>query len=531
MGFECENMSDAIVLVSAAVHALQHERGCTVVVSHSGGCLFAERLQRQRHVVDDELNLLESAIDNHELPNVDKAETRRAMRSVRAHLKAHRSLSLQAGDADAVIERFTQQIVAPLIALTVSLSSFTEAPAGQVLAFQHFVQWKERMALERGHGVKSFFAQSAPADHTTVWRVLIRKQKEFENAFMAMADEQQLRHVQEGPSEAKPVVELTHALVESAVGAAALVPLTAEGWFDLLSRRIDEMQQIGLRLIAHMRESAGASRAIPEAALSAKLELYRDVLEELPLLRNVCAATKERLLLHARVVSYPVAHSVLAIGQRPEYMQIVLSGWVKICSTNEKGDVATLQMIGKGDSVIDAPVYQNNASSVHAEVEQKSELLLIPACTVRECLEKDSLFKTNALQRLAVRSQRQLQHIERARLKSAQERVGWFLLSLRAEVGDANFLESQRITLPYNKATIASYLDMTPETFSRILKSFRQDGVSVSRNMVTVDRPRSLCVYCDHEMASQCSHFKTDCHIVGNDDSEYVVEFRNVRVG
>lgn len=524
-------MSDAIVLVSAAVHALQRERGCSVVVSQSGGLLFTKRLQRQCHFVDDELQELQRAIDNNELPEVDKSETRRAMKSVWTHIKEHRSQNLLTADTNAVIERFTQQIIAPLIALNVSLSSFTEAPSGQVLAFQHFVQWKERMALERGHGVKSFFNNPVLEDHTAVLRVLIRKQKEFENAFMAMADKRQLHHVQETPSEVGSVIELTHALVESAAGVSALAPLTAEGWFELLSKRVDEMHQIELRLIAHMRESMGSIRPVPKTVLPARLEQYREVLRELPLLRNVTVATKERLLSQARVTTYPVAHQVLAIGQRPEYLQVVLSGWVKICSTNEKGDVATLQMIGEGDSVIDAPVYQNNESSVQAEVEQKSDLLLIPASTVRECLEKDSLFKTNALQRLAVRSQRQLQHIERARLKSAQERVGWFLLSLRSEMDGASFDQPQRITLPYNKATIASYLDMTPETFSRILKSFRQDGVSVSRNLVTVDRPRSLCVYCDHEMASQCSHFKTDCHIHGDDNSEYVVEFRNVRVG
>jgi CRP-like cAMP-binding protein len=452
------------------------------------------------------------------------------MKSVWNHIEEHRSQDLLTADTNAVIERFTQQIIAPLIALNVSLSSFTEAPSGQVLAFQHFVQWKERMALERGHGVKSFFNMPALEDQTAVLRVLIRKQKEFENAFMAMADKHQLHHVQASTSEVGSMIDLTHAVVESDAGASALAPLTAEGWFELFSKRVDEMHQIELRLIAHMRESTTSTRPVPKTVLPARLEKYRDVLRELPLFRNVSVSTKERLLSQARVAIYPVAHQVLAVGQRPEYLQVVLSGWVKICSTNEKGDVATLQMIGEGDSVIDAPVYQNSESSVQAEVEQKSELLMIPAPIVRECLEKDGLFKTNALQRLAVRSQRQLQHIERARLKSAQERVGWFLLSLRAEMDDTSIDEPQRITLPYNKATIASYLDMTPETFSRILKSFRQDGVSVSRSLITVDRPRSLCVYCDHEMASQCSHYKTDCHIYGGDSSEYVVEFSHVKV-
>jgi len=51
-------------------------------------------------------------------------------------------------------------------------------------------------------------------------------------------------------------------------------------------------------------------------------------------------------------------------------------------------------------------------------------------------------------------------------LKTATERVGWFLLKLGME---QNAGKANAITLPYDKTTIASFLDMTPETFSRTL--------------------------------------------------------------
>ena len=522
-------MIDAIVLVSAAVHALQRERGCSVVVSLSAGKEFAQRLQQQCQFVDEELNQLQAAVDNKQLPEVDASETRRAMKSVWKHLHEHRAQNMTLVESDSLIERFTQQIIAPLIALSVSLSTFTTAPRGQVVAFQHFMQWKERMALERGHGLKGFF-QPQSDSQTSALIALIRKQREFEKAFVAMADGEQLHQLRSRPSEVGSVINLTHSLLESEAGAAALTPLTAAGWFELLSKRIDEMHQIELRLINHLRISSGATLVEVEVSLPSRLEQHREVLLSLPLLNNIEKATKEALLEHARVETCTPGQQLSVVGERPEWLFIVLDGWVKICSSNERGDEAILQMIGSGDTVIDAPVYRNEQASVQAEVEQKSLMLQIPAKTVREQLIADNVLLTNALQRLAVRSQRQLQHIERARLKSAQERVGWFLLSLRIEMDNAIVGTVKSITLPYNKATIASYLDMTPETFSRILKSFREEGITVQRNLVTLDDPRSLCVYCDLEHANQCARYKTDCYLKEEQGRGLVLEFRQFRV-
>lgn len=525
-------MSDAIKLVSAAVHALQCERGCSAAVAQSDGALFVERLLQQRQVVDTTFEQLKHA-DGRHLSVIDTAETRRALKSVESHLREQRGHFMCSADVASVIDCFSQQVIAPLISLNVSLSSSCGADNGQRIAFQHFVQWKERMALERAYGVKSYCENSDEVQDTEVLRALIRKQKEFERAFCAMADAEQLRYVQHGSSELSAVIELTHSLVESAAGSAALAPLTLAGWYDLLSKRIDEMYRIEQRLIAHLSEvdsplDSPFDRA-EQAVLPTNLEPYREQIAQLPLLANIPLRVRGALLAQARVRRYTAAHTVQSIGKRPTHLQLVLSGWVKICSSNRNGDQAILQMIGPGDCVADAAIYQDVEASVQALVEQKTEMLLIPAQTVRDCLAEDDRFKTNALQRLSLRSQRQLQHIERTRLKSAQERVGWFLLSLKTEMLGAPIDEPLRITLPFNKATIASYLDMTPETFSRILKSFRQQGVFVNRNLVTVERPLSLCGYCDHEVASQCEHKTPECSVFDDDGKPLVVEFQPLK--
>jgi hypothetical protein len=60
------------------------------------------------------------------------------------------------------------------------------------------------------------------------------------------------------------------------------------------------------------------------------------------------------------------------------------------------------------------------------------------------------------------------------------------------------------IRLPYDKSLIASYLDMTPETFSRTLKKFRDKGFRIENDTVTQPHPKALCAFCDQALSNAC---------------------------
>ena len=86
--------------------------------------------------------------------------------------------------------------------------------------------------------------------------------------------------------------------------------------------------------------------------------------------------------------------------------------------------------------------------------------------------------------------------------------MGWFLLRLALNQKPADGL----IYLPYKISIIASYLDMRPETFSRILQKFKKKGFEVSTDTIRIPHGLALCDYCDAELASMCAHFGSeDC--------------------
>jgi hypothetical protein len=64
--------------------------------------------------------------------------------------------------------------------------------------------------------------------------------------------------------------------------------------------------------------------------------------------------------------------------------------------------------------------------------------------------------------------------------------------------------------LPFDKSLIASYLGMKPETLSRVLQSFRDEGFRIERHQITLPEPYALCRHCDPGTAQKCDLAETD---------------------
>jgi hypothetical protein len=97
-------------------------------------------------------------------------------------------------------------------------------------------------------------------------------------------------------------------------------------------------------------------------------------------------------------------------------------------------------------------------------------------------------------------------HIEQLTLHTAEERVGRFLLDQRLAAGESG----KDITLPFDKSLIAGYLGIKPETLSRALQYFKDNGFIVDRNHLRMPDKNALCDYCDSITEQQCHRSHTD---------------------
>jgi CRP/FNR family transcriptional regulator, transcriptional activator FtrB len=134
------------------------------------------------------------------------------------------------------------------------------------------------------------------------------------------------------------------------------------------------------------------------------------------------------------------------------------------------------------DLVIPAAVIGDQPYLMRARVYKEAHLLLVRAETFRQAIAADHAFCRSILGRQAAQFRRQVRTQKNLKLRSAEERVGCYLVAL--------FGQSQTdiaVRLPLEKRLIASQLGMTRETFSRALAGMAKFGMLIRGDVLHVD--------------------------------------------
>jgi CRP-like cAMP-binding protein len=119
-------------------------------------------------------------------------------------------------------------------------------------------------------------------------------------------------------------------------------------------------------------------------------------------------------------------------------------------------------------------------------------------------------FAANLMAAMRRRAQTLLDHVEHLTLRDAEQRVGWFLLRVRLLTSPESVVTGDvEIELPFEKTVIASYLNIKPETLSRILHQLRDRGFRMQRNKIAMPEAQALCGYCDARAAEMCPYGDT----------------------
>lgn len=240
---------------------------------------------------------------------------------------------------------------------------------------------------------------------------------------------------------------------------------------------------------------------------------YMPVIRTLPLFAGMQKAAIEGILKCARIALYDKGAIVFLQNEQASHLYIILDGWIKIFKGNISGEESVLQMVTVGESLAETIFSSHGLYPISAQAVEKSRVLAIPASVIHEHLETNNRLALNILSIVAGRSQHMINQFEQLTLRTVTQRAGRFLLSLLLE----SKKRTGKITLPYDKALIAAYLGMQPETFSRVLQHFKERGIDIERDVVFLPDLFALCSYCDIELASKCPRHNTpECPLMGN---------------
>lgn len=206
-----------------------------------------------------------------------------------------------------------------------------------------------------------------------------------------------------------------------------------------------------------------------------------DVLNGTPWLAGVSPKTLSRLAEHAVVHRAPAGVQLFDQGETPGVALFLMSGELQLLAVRG-GEETLVEIATARDLILPAAVLNRLPYLVRARVHQDALLLMVPADAFRTAVASDHAFCLAVLACQAAQFRRQMKLAKSIRLRSAEERLGAYLVALASQAG-----AQTTIPLPHEKRQIASQLGVTRETLSRAFPGMARHGLRIVGDVLHVD--------------------------------------------
>lgn len=178
-------------------------------------------------------------------------------------------------------------------------------------------------------------------------------------------------------------------------------------------------------------------------------------------------------------------------GDVPGGMHLVISGQIKLFLAAANGAEMIVHMAGAGEAFGEEAVLQNKPSPFAAQANRDTLLMVIEKQVLIEAMKKNCVFASAMMAHMCERMCALVESMETCVQRSSAQRVVHYLTQHAPSEADSFDLE-----LESNKQTIASQLNLAPETFSRVLNRLSKDGyIHVKGRNITLRNLNSLRNY------------------------------------
>jgi CRP/FNR family transcriptional activator FtrB len=216
-------------------------------------------------------------------------------------------------------------------------------------------------------------------------------------------------------------------------------------------------------------------------ATSPPVSTSREALTRTPWLAAVPAATLDRLARQSMLHRMP-PHSILfEQAESPAFAQLLVQGSIELLAASG-AEETLVEFVRAPDLLLPAAVLNQQPYLLRARVLDEATLVMIQAEAFRQAVVSDHDFCLAVLTCQAAQFRRQIKHAKNLQLRSAEERIGCYLLRLTEDAAPG-----QPVRLPLEKRLIASQLGMTRETFSRTLAAVARHGMRVDGDLVHLE--------------------------------------------
>ncbi|KAA3650884.1 Crp/Fnr family transcriptional regulator [Denitromonas sp.] len=188
-------------------------------------------------------------------------------------------------------------------------------------------------------------------------------------------------------------------------------------------------------------------------------------------LQQVADATREKRIQKGEML--------FQRGDQPKGFYYVIFGQIKLAFSSPNGNEKVVEILGPHQSFGEAVMFMDRQYPVFAESLADTLLLHITRDAVFNLIDQDAGFARRMLAGMAIRLHSMVRDVESYSLRSSTQRVIGYLLQ---QVPDAPCQGTQQgtqadVDLPTSKQIIASRLNLTPETLSRIFHELSSAGL------------------------------------------------------
>jgi len=158
-------------------------------------------------------------------------------------------------------------------------------------------------------------------------------------------------------------------------------------------------------------------------------------------------------------------------GDIPKGMHLVISGQIKLFLPAANGAEMIVHMAGAGDAFGEEAVLPHKPCPLAAQANRDTLLMVIEKPALISAMQSNCDFSNTMMAHMCERMCALIESMETCLQRSSAQRVVHYLMQHAPVEADSFDLE-----LDANKQTIASQLNLAPETFSRVLNRLSKDG-------------------------------------------------------
>ena len=197
-----------------------------------------------------------------------------------------------------------------------------------------------------------------------------------------------------------------------------------------------------------------------------------DLILRVPLFGRLTPAQAETVALAVTKRLFKRGETLVEQGRKSNALAILLSGRVRVLSTDRRGREVILATLHAGDCIGEMRLIDNQPLSATVRAEVQSDVLLLGRSEFTQCLRENAALSQAVMEALVRRLRSADQKIESLALLDVYGRVARVLMDAAQQDAKGEWIVREKIS----RQDIAKMVGASREMVSRVMKDLEESG-------------------------------------------------------